>query len=286
MCIEQSQNSMIYGYSWYLDTVAPQWEGLVLNDYEAVMPLVWNKKLFIHYLYQPFFTQQLGLFYKTAAAKDRLIDFITAIPQKYQYIDINLNENNELPQSDLPLRKRKNFVLNLEKPYAKLHKDYDDHCKRNLKKAKKLHQIVRPLETDIAVKFYKKYKGEVTSAIGLQDYARLKNLLFKAERKNMLLTRGVYNETDELLATGIFLISKGRIVYLMGTASRKGREARAMFTLFDDIIAQFSEQPMVLDFEGSEIPGIARFFKGFGPEKKPYFKLHINRLPAIIRWLK
>jgi hypothetical protein len=286
LCIEQSLNSMIYGYSWYLDSVAPKWEGLVLNDYEAVMPLVWNEKLFTRYLYQPFFTQQLGLFYKTPAAHDRLIDFIKAIPASYKFIDINLNENNDLLHTDFELRKRKNYVLELEKPYARLQKGYDDHCKRNLKKAKKYTHTIRPVETEVAVRFYRKYKGEATTVIGPQDYKRLKTLLEKAEQKGMLLVRGVYNDVDELLATGIFLISKGRIIYLIGSASSKGREARAMYTLFDNIILQFSEQPIILDFEGSEIPGIARFFKGFGPEKRSYFKLHINRLPAIIRWLK
>lgn len=286
LCIEQSTNSMIYGYSWYLDTVAPQWEGLVLGDYEAVMPLVWNKKLGIRYLYQPFFTQQLGVFYKTAVAKDRMIDFIKAIPAAYKFIDINLNEDNDLLHTDYEIRKRKNLILDLNKPYVKLQKEYDDHCKRNLKKAKKYNHIVRPIDTETVVRYYRKYKGEVTKALGSQDYKRLKNLLAKADQKDMLLARGVYNDTDELLAAGAFLISKGRIIYLIGSASYKGREARAMYTLFDNMILQFSEHPMLLDFEGSEIAGIARFFKGFGPIKQPYFKLHINRLPAIIRWLK
>jgi hypothetical protein len=286
LCIEQSMNSLIYGYSWYLDIVAPKWEALVLGNYEAVMPLVWNQKLFIRYLYQPYFTQQLGLFYKTLVAKDRLVDFVKAIPASFRFIDINLNEDNELLHTDYNIRRRKNLVLDLNKPYAKLHKDYDEHCKRNLKKAKKYNHPLRPIDTEVAVKFYRKHKGEVTKNIRPSDYRRLNELLATAQLKSMLLTRGVYSDTDELLAVGVFLMHKGRIIYLIGSASGKGREARAMVALFDHVIAQFSEHPMLLDFEGSEVPGIARFFKGFGPEKKPYYKLHINRLPAIVRWLK
>lgn len=146
--------------------------------------------------------------------------------------------------------------------------------------------MTRPVEADVAIRFYKKHRGEATKNIGLRDYERLKNVLAAAEHKNMLLPRGVYSDTDELLAAGIFLVSKGRIVYLMGSASSKGREARAMYDLFDHVIMQFSDHPMVLDFEGSEIPGVARFFKGFGSEKRPYYKLVINRLPWIMRWLK
>ena len=36
-CIENSIQSRIYGFSWYLDIVADHWEVLVLDDYEAVM---------------------------------------------------------------------------------------------------------------------------------------------------------------------------------------------------------------------------------------------------------
>ena len=43
-CIEQAPNGLIYSYSWYLDAMSKHWDALVLKDYEAVMPLTWNKK--------------------------------------------------------------------------------------------------------------------------------------------------------------------------------------------------------------------------------------------------
>jgi hypothetical protein len=43
---------------------------------------------------------------------------------------------------------------------------------------------------------------------------------------------------------------------------------------------------MILDFEGSEIPGIARFFKSFGAEKFHYYRLKMNRLPWFIKLIK
>ena len=61
-CIDKARNGLIYGYSIYLDHMAKHWNGLVLNDYETVMPLIWNKKYGITYCYQPPFTQQFGLF--------------------------------------------------------------------------------------------------------------------------------------------------------------------------------------------------------------------------------
>ncbi len=67
-CIDNADNGLVYVYSFYLDHMAKYWDALVLNDYEAVMPLTWNKKYAVHYLFQPFLTAQLGLFGKNINA--------------------------------------------------------------------------------------------------------------------------------------------------------------------------------------------------------------------------
>ena len=38
-CIAQSANQLTYAHSWYLDVVSPQWEALVDENYDYVMPL-------------------------------------------------------------------------------------------------------------------------------------------------------------------------------------------------------------------------------------------------------
>ena len=51
-CIANALNSRIYAYSWYLDIVADKnWDVLVLNDYEAVMPMPKRKRYFINYIF-------------------------------------------------------------------------------------------------------------------------------------------------------------------------------------------------------------------------------------------
>jgi hypothetical protein len=61
-CIDLSLNGIVYAYSWYLDMVTDDWDILVEDDYKSVMPLPKRKKFGIHYIYQPFFVQQLGVF--------------------------------------------------------------------------------------------------------------------------------------------------------------------------------------------------------------------------------
>ena len=90
-CMDNSSNGLIYGYSFYLDHMSKNWDALVMGDYEAVMPLTWNKKYGIHYLYQPFFAAQLGIF-GTGLSPITIRSFLAAIPAKFKYWDFYLNE--------------------------------------------------------------------------------------------------------------------------------------------------------------------------------------------------
>ena len=61
-CVTHSPDGLVYAWSWYLNVVHQNWEALVEDDYEAVMPLCGGKKFGINYLFQPFFTQKFGVF--------------------------------------------------------------------------------------------------------------------------------------------------------------------------------------------------------------------------------
>ena len=44
-CVSSSKSPLVYGYSWYLDLVSPEWCGIIMEDYSAVMPLPVKKKI-------------------------------------------------------------------------------------------------------------------------------------------------------------------------------------------------------------------------------------------------
>ena len=95
-CIDSASNSLIYGYSYYLDHMAKNWDALVLGNYDAVMPLTWNRKYGVYYLYQPFLTAQLGVFGNSINA-DMIEEFLQSIPPRFRYWDFYLNYQNIFP---------------------------------------------------------------------------------------------------------------------------------------------------------------------------------------------
>ncbi|MFY8166492.1 MAG: hypothetical protein ACOVJ8_07870, partial [Sediminibacterium sp.] len=108
----------------------------------------------------------------------------------------------------------------------------------------------------------------------------------KASEQQKIICKGVFDKSGELLAAGAFLAHKNRIIFLLGNGSELGKEKGAMTYLMDNIIFLFADHRMILDFEGSEIEGIARFFRSFGAEKRNYYRYKLNRLPWILRLFK
>lgn len=59
-----------------------------------------------------------------------------------------------------------------------------------------------------------------------------------------------------------------------------------MFLLIDEFIKQYASRNMILDFEGSNIEGVARFYAGFGAKPFNYPALKINKLFYPLRLIK
>ncbi len=92
-CIDTASNGLIYAYSFYLDTMSKNWDALILDNYSFVMPLTWNKKFGVYYLYQPFFAASLGIFGDNISA-EIMKAFLDNIPGKFKYWDFYLNREN------------------------------------------------------------------------------------------------------------------------------------------------------------------------------------------------
>lgn len=284
LCIERSVNSLVYGTSWYLDFVSPHWEALVENDYTSVLPLTGKRKYGITYLAQPFFAQQLGVFSKKNLTAEKILLFIKAIPERFKYVDINLNYRNTFKLPGIRTEKRLNYQICLNQGYDKLYNKYSANNKRNIRKACEKTLFLKKITNaeDIL-----KLKWQNLN-LHLHSYHRriLSKLIMYSLEHQYGEIYGVYDDKNELVASAFFLFSGKRLIYLLSVSSETGKENRAMFFLIDQIIKKNEGKDKILDFEGSEIPGLEQFFSGFGAVPVDYARLIINNLPRGLKWLK
>jgi hypothetical protein len=283
-CIEKAENGLIYAYSFYLDAMADTWDALVLHDYEAVMPLPWKKKYGISYLYQPSFTAQLGIF-GNAVQVELVEAFLNAVPKKFKYWDISLNAGNLFETREFKIYARNNFILDLNKPFEDLYRSFNENTKRNIRKAEQVGcRVQKDIHVDQVIELaLSQMKDEIKQA-GKQA-GHFKRLYHYLHERQKAVTYAVFSN-EKLLASSVYFFSHGRAYYILAGNHPEAKSTGASHYLINAFIKDHAGQNLLLDFEGSDIPGLAFFYSGFGAAEEKYAALKLNRLPYYLRWMK
>ena len=281
-CLAFSGNSLVYAQSWYLDLVSPDWDALIFGNYEYIMPLPITRKLGIQFLLQPIFAQQHGIFPEADAEIQN--QFLSFIRDNFRYVAIHLNAAHSRPFPDgFAIEERQNFILNLEADYEVLKTKYSKHTKRQIKKAESEKVFVIQ---GIPVNDYLDLKNAANdNQLQQKPMQTLKQLIAFGNTSGKGVVYAAYSRDNSLCAAAFFLHSGNRVVYLNAVSSSEGKNTNAMHLIVDRFIQEHAGTKITLDFEGSGIPGIARFYKGFGAEPEIYYSLKSNRLPVPLRWI-
>ena len=271
-CLDNSPNSRIYAYSWYLDIVATNWDALILDDYKAVMPLPWRQKYFIKYIYKPCWTQQLGVFSVNEIDEDLVRKFIKAIPRKFKKITLQLNSDN--PISGRGVSKKVNYILPLDKEYGELFSKFKRSRRRRVRQSNNEGLYIKDISFlafyEIVDRYYKFIKSSK------DDYSRLKKLVDFLLKKSMCTLIGVFDSKGNIVGATIQLLDKNRITYLYGISTPKGKKIQAITFVINNSIKNNSNSKLIFDFEGSMLIGVAKFFKSFGSLDEGYYTYQKN----------
>ncbi|MFP4289309.1 MAG: GNAT family N-acetyltransferase [Bacteroidales bacterium] len=287
-CIERSINGIIYPYSYYLNQVSPGWCALILNDYEAVMPLPVKKKWGVNYIMQPVFVQQLGVFSPDTVHEEQLHEFIAAIPSKYKFINLNLNTYNQFKSntSKISVSRRRTYELDLISPYEKLFANYSTNAKRNLKKAEKAKVFVtRNSEPQNIIDLFRQNKGKDFKMLNNQIYEMLRHLAYSSIHRGNAIAYAAFSSNNTLCAGVIFFHSHKKSVLIFSGNNEEAKKNGAMTAIIDHYIRDYAGQNITLDFEGSNNESLARFYSSFGSKECVYLQLRINKFPVIIQTL-
>jgi len=286
-CIANSPYGIVYAYSWYLDRICNHWDALIWGDYLYIMPLVNNLKFGIHYIFQPFFTQQLGIFSAFPPEPAIVNQFLHAIPDKFRLININLNLGNTPSAQNFRIIKNNTYHLNLQPGLSNVQSYYNTNTRRNIQKALKNKIHISPVyDILLFLEFTKTNLKEKSPEIKHKHYSALQKVISYALYNQLGEIYGAWDSANNLVASAFFVGSNQKMIYLAATSNKIGTEQSAMFLLIDTFIRNNAGKYLTLDFEGSNIPGIARFYKGFGAMSENYYSVNQNRLPKILQFFK
>jgi len=265
-----AKNSLPYAFSWFLNEVSENWEALIMADYQYIMPLHVKRKCGITYLMQPIFCQQSGIFSQEIISQNIVNEFIKAIP--YKFFALQLNHQNVCQNKKLP-----NLILSLSDSYEKIKQNFSENTKRNIRKSEKFELKIKTINPTEFLTFWKsKNMQKFSQSLSvLEKIVNLKNDIVKLY--------SVVNQEDKVIAINLILETEKRIINLVPTSNQEGKEKLAMFFLLNYLIEKNAEKDMILDFSGSQIEGIARFYRGFGATDEPYFFIKKNRPEWLVK---
>ena len=103
----------------------------------------------------------------------------------------------------------------------------------------------------------------------------------------MLRAYATYIDKD-LCSVIVLVRSFNRWIILLSAKNEKGRKFNCQSYVLDQFIQERAGNNEILDFEGSNIPGIAHFNREFGASEKQYYTLKLNPVQRqkklILHW--
>ena len=281
-CISASINRKVYAFSWYLDLVCPGWDAMIEDDYVSVFPLTHHHKWAISYLFQPYFTQQLGIFSPDVLPESLVSEYIRAIPCRFRFVEIQLNSTNRFAGGEGKTAMRVNHELDLVPAYEKLAGKYSQNTRRNLQKALEAGiTLTRSIGVDELIALFRENYGRKEGKLKDVNYATLRRLMVHGLDNNLGYITGAYTKQEILSAGAFFLFDQSRAYFLFAASAPEARENGAMFLLIDRFIAENAGTKLILDFEGGNDANLGRFYKSFGAIEVDYQALRIYRFSKV-----
>jgi len=268
--------------------MATNWDGIILNDYEAAMPLPWRIKFGIKYLYQPAFIQQCGIYSKKEVDSNTIKEFIQLAMLHFKFAEIALNYSNKFEKANeiFIQREHNNFILPIDDTFKNIAAKYKNSLKEEIKRFSRFELKYSTSENyqEIIQLFRKLYKKRVhLTDLDYNNFECLCTILSKEKR---LVIRHVYTSDDEFLAGVLIIKDDNRLINLMQCITPQGKIKSANYFLFNSLIEEFSNQGLLIDFEGSDISGIEKFFRKFTELNQTYTFIKWNNLPFPINLFK
>lgn len=270
-CINHSAQKNWYAQKEILDHLSGNWQLLVWNDYEAVMPVHLKKKVGFNFVHMPLFCQQLGVFSKEDNS-DLNEKFLQYLRGKFLVFLYNFNDKNKFKTI---IESRKNYKVPITEYAFLRRKKYFKGRKSTVKMAQYLEFSELQLSTETLHFIKNNYKG-----LSESDYAKLEDYISFLNEKKAVKFFGAYKETQIInLAVVIEEINELHLLALIND-EKMISENGASF-LIDKILEQNIEQK-IFNFMGGNIRGIEVFFKSFGAELAKYSFLQNKFLTKLV----
>jgi hypothetical protein len=157
---------------------------------------------------------------------------------------------------------------------------YSAHHRRLIRPMDGLHYV----QTNDSGPFLRLYVSQVAGKAGLTaEQIRSLGRLLKSLLGNQHAVLWTLMREKELLCGCVLLRSGDRLVYQLAGSSSASMQMGGMHRLVDHILHRPEYRGLTLDFEGSDLTGLQRFYSGFGARPFTYTRWLLDKRHPILK---
>ncbi|OAV43923.1 hypothetical protein [Lewinella sp. 4G2] len=250
-CVHFATNGSIYGYDWFLNATAREWDVLVEgDDWVSVMPLPRRKNWFGRiYLEQPRLVPELAVYTVRAMSQKRIQAFWDAIPAEYRGGGLTV-EPASVPadQGRFEVKTATGTVLLLDQPYEDIIGDFSPTYREGLLRAEDAG--LRPtgsFKPETFADLWLKVNGK--SADNEWTYHAMLRIMYQVLHRSWGNTQAVADADGNILAAVFIVYSHNRIFPLYKVETTAGKQAGALAYLWDNLLKGHAERSLKIKRE-------------------------------------
>jgi lipid II:glycine glycyltransferase (peptidoglycan interpeptide bridge formation enzyme) len=283
----------IFHTTFWLETVSPEnWR--VLGCFQgdkliAGMPLIEKKRFGIRYISHPPLTPWMGIVIqswdknikqgrKITLEKEISKQFIKWIKKADYFVQSfhpNYRDCQPMMWENFSCEPCYTYIISPLHDIDKIWSSLRENHRRNIRDANNKGFFIRK---DINENEFQ----DIINKIFMQKAKELgcnESLFIKVHQRLKHSGRGtpfvIYDKENTIVAATYIVWDEQSAYYLLGGTNKEAsiRSGMAMTLLMWEVIKEMAQKVDCFDFEGSDIPGVERFIRGFGGEQICYFRI-------------
>jgi lipid II:glycine glycyltransferase (peptidoglycan interpeptide bridge formation enzyme) len=294
-------NVPIFMQNWWLDVVCTEGWSVVVTynknkEIEAALVFAIRQKWGLTTLSEPLLSPFCGVWFRQTKfkkqheaityRKKQLEQLIPQLPSAHRYsfrLNTALTDWQPFYWAGWQQETRYTYRLAIE-DLTQVSANFNDNTKRNIQKSAKRFTIESSDDFDTFLKIndLTYQRQNIKQPIPLAIWQSVGNVLSEKQRRRLFFAK---NRGGGVEAAIYVVFDDTTAYYLAGGATEEGRSNGALFGLMNHAIQEAAAQGCtIFDFEGSMLRGVEPFFRGFGGELTPYFRVFkfVNRFLELI----
>lgn len=251
-CVHFATNGSIYGYDWYLNATAKDWDFLVEGDdsWVSVMPLPREKNWWGRTkLIQPRLLPELAIYSVNALSPARIQAFWDAVPEEYRSGGLVV-EPASVPKNTgrFTVERAPGTVLLLNQPYEEIIGDFSPEYHEGLIRAQMADLKPAPsFKPERLADFWLEVNGK--NPDNEWTYHAMQRLMYQVLHRSWGGTHAVQDQEGNMLAMTFIVYSHGRVFPMFTAESDAGRSVGALTYLWDNFLQTHADKSLKIKRE-------------------------------------